>query len=278
MEEKNYYIIGAIVVVIALGFITISSYFSNSQEKKPLVGKEQSAIKEEGKTPEVNNTETKKTNEAISDIKFTTEEEVKEKYTIKLIKPTGLPAEIQTKIESAYKAAKDSFLELAKDNSQEIKYALEVNQPKVYQSGDYVSILIEFYENTGGAHPNFNYFSISYSQITGREAGLSDILENKNTNNEIYKYLSTTIEPIAIDALIKQVEGDHKIEGAEKEALKSSVKIGLNPVAENFLVWYLNGENIIFVFSPYQIAPYSFGKQEVSMYLSQTTSALKTYK
>jgi hypothetical protein len=274
MEEKKYYLFGAIVLVVFLGFITVSSYFSNSSNKGTQDNNKQS-VSEENSSEKSNNSENTEKKYKSSDIKFITEQETKDKYSIKLVKPTGLPEGVQVNVDKAYKAAKDSLTEMAGSDTFGANYSLDSAQPEIHESGDYISILIEFYENTGGAHPNSNYISFSYSKATGEEVSLSDVLQNSNTNNEIYKYLSSALESKIYENVVKLAEQNGKIGDSEKESIMNDVKVGLNPISDNFLVWYVDGENITFVFAPYQVAPYVFGTQKASVYLSQVISSLK---
>lgn len=274
MEEKQYYLFGAIILVVFLGFVTVSSYFSNSGSTGAQDNNKQSVSKETS-SEKSNNSENAEKKYKSSDIKFVTEQETKDKYSIKLVKPTGLPEGVQASIEKVYKNAKDSLIEMAGSDTFGTKYSLDSAQPEIYESDDYISILIEFYENTGGAHPNSNYVSFSYSKTTGVEVTLSDVLQNSNTNNEIYKYLSSALESKIYESVVKLAEQNGKIGDSEKESIMNDVKVGLNPISDNFLVWYVDGESITFVFAPYQVAPYVFGTQKASVYLSQAISSLK---
>ncbi len=103
------------------------------------------------------------------------------------------------------------------------------------------SYILEIYEYTGGAHGNYNYVVFNYSKENGKKLTLNDILSSPDALN--------TLHDIAAKQLsAKGIEYDEQ---------------GIAPKEENWQLWYADGENIVFIFPPYAVAPYTYGRQDV---------------
>ncbi len=104
-------------------------------------------------------------------------------------------------------------------------------------NGVLTSYVAEGYSFTGGAHPNPVYRVFHYSAKDGREMDLGDVIADKT----VY------------DSLSRMVMADPSVNVAE------GWEEGLSPAPENWENWYVEGEDMVFVFPPYQIGPYSDG-------------------
>ncbi|BFT95253.1 MAG: hypothetical protein MNSN_08010 [Minisyncoccus archaeiphilus] len=266
MEVKHYYLLGAGLGIAFLAFMTISSYMPREQKKVE-------------KSPEaVVNVEVKeiKPEKEIA-FEYETAKEDNEKYSVKIVKVRNLPQSPQTFIDEAYVRIRDEFLkEIADKPNREngLKYVLDIYQPKKYETDKYISMVFEVIENQGGSYPEQSFLSLVYDRETGRIVTLAEVVGNDNRNNEIYDYLSTYFQSTLTNDLLDQAMKKGKDDELTKSSLKDSVKSGLNPEVGNFLVWYIEGDRINFVFPPLQVAPQEFGKQEAGIYLNALISAL----
>jgi hypothetical protein len=270
MEEKQYYALGAGVLVIILLFVTISSYFGSSNN---VTTQEQQITNNENAN---NENVVEKKEEEIS-LEFSSEKDENEKYSIEFEKPKNLSTEVQTRIDDIYKERKQDFLDKINDLSslgEGVKYVLKSSKPEVYKSDKYVSIFIEFYENVGTAHPNRDFASVSYNK-DNKVVILEDVLECED-KNKLSNYLSSHFQSIVLNNLYEEATG--VLDEETKESLKSSVNVGLSPVLENFSVWYVDGDKLTFVFPAYQVAPYVYGEQKASDYLNLLISSLNDEK
>ncbi len=103
------------------------------------------------------------------------------------------------------------------------------------------SYVLEMYEYTGGAHGSHIYAVFNYDKKTGKKLTLDDILTSPDALN--------TLHDIAAEQLSKK--------GIDYD------DAGIAPKKENWQLWYADGENIVFIFPPYAVAPYAYGRQDI---------------
>lgn len=115
-----------------------------------------------------------------------------------------------------------------------------------------VSILLTTYEFTGGVHPNMQLQSASFDGKTGNIIALQDILVDPSQ--------AKTLERMVLQKLQKRNDMGSFLDGYE------------DTVAQHFdlenalsACWYFTENEIVFYFSPYEIAPYSVGEIFVSL-------------
>ncbi len=118
---------------------------------------------------------------------------------------------------------------------------------KVYQSDEYNSYVFSTDSYTGGAHGVQANKTLVFDK-NGRNLNIRDFVQP-----EKLKDLSDQIQ----SELLKQPNAD-----------KTWVQDGAGEKYSNFEVFYLDKENIVFVFDPYQVAPYSEGVKRVILPIS----------
>ncbi len=114
------------------------------------------------------------------------------------------------------------------------EYSLLVSEKS---SGALISYIAEGWSFTGGAHPEPLYHVFHYSAEDGRALTLQDV----SIDESVYSELS------------RMVKKDPSVEIAR------GWEEGVSPNPANWENWYVEGENMVFVFVPYQIGPYSGG-------------------
>lgn len=130
-----------------------------------------------------------------------------------------------------------------------------------YADNDLISV--SFLEDTfaGGAHPNQNYFTITYDLKSGRELKLAELFKPGA------KYLA------AISAYAtKDLQGRKMPDSNENLGLAQDVFAeGAQPMAKNYRNWNLTKKGLLFTFDPYQVGPYAAGPQTVVVPYAQLT-------
>ena len=124
---------------------------------------------------------------------------------------------------------------------------------ETFTSDNLTSYLLEAYEYTGGAHSMVNYSSLTYDD-EWRLVGLEDIVGPVDAAIEDFSTEATTI-------LAERLGRDFFEDGVSTDSI-------------NWQVWYVDDDEIAFVFPPYQVAPFSLGRQEVRFSLVQISTSL----
>lgn len=267
MEEKKIYIGGAIMSVLLLIVITGWSAFFSSPKQVATTKPVDNPVKPITET---------KVQDSLEIMDFVSENIDEEKYKISFYKPSKLPSSVQKEVDAIYLRVKESLINSAKSDSSEEKFLLESLEPEVYKSDKYISLFLEFKKSIPEVGQETEYASLTYGREDNTIVSLNDVFESDNRDNEIYEYLSSYFESVLVNSLVMQTQ--EKGVGVDKESLKRFVKVGLNPSAENFSIWYVDGESITFIFPPYKVAPLAYGKQEASVYLNTAISSIKSYK
>lgn len=112
------------------------------------------------------------------------------------------------------------------------------------------SIKVTIYEYAGGAHGNTSYETWTYNKQTGRTFMYKDLFQEEHNP-------SWTIYPMVKEQLMK------KISAPDKDWIKKGS--GQESTLENYKHFVLDGENLVIIFPPYQVAPFAEGTQEVKI-------------
>jgi hypothetical protein len=102
-------------------------------------------------------------------------------------------------------------------------------------------------EDTLGAHPNTYYHVFTFDTATGAQLSLSDLFASKDSYLQL---LSTTTR-----ADLPKIVSDMSKTSADTDYISR----GTTPTVENFQNWYVDGSNLVLIFPPYQVGPYSLG-------------------
>lgn len=108
-----------------------------------------------------------------------------------------------------------------------------------------VSYVVSLYEYTGGAHGITAIQAFTYDK-DGKFMGEKEIFGESNWRPVVseftYQYLKEKLKENTSDDVLKE---------------------GTAPIGNNLSVWYLKGDDVVFVFGQYQIGAYALGIQEV---------------
>jgi hypothetical protein len=155
----------------------------------------------------------------------------------------------------------DSIAALDEDYRQEIQdgdaasWVLKVDFSR-RESKTTQSLIIEGYQYTGGAHGLPFYKTFVFDKKSGELVSIEDIF---TVNAD--KYLPE-LSAQAIAQFNEELGDSFFAEGAD-------------PDPNNWTLWYINGEELTFIFPPYQVGPYAAGKLELELPLSEIKSLVR---
>jgi hypothetical protein len=133
------------------------------------------------------------------------------------------------------------------NNYLDISYNIE------YADNDLVSVSFLESNFTGGVHPNYGYFTITYDLKNGRELKLADL----------FKPGARYLETVSAYA-IKDLQSRKIPDGDENMGLAQDIFAdGAKPEVKNYSSWNITKKGLMFTFDPYQVGPYAYGSQTV---------------
>jgi hypothetical protein len=133
------------------------------------------------------------------------------------------------------------------NNYLEISYSIE------YADNDLISVNFLESNFTGGVHPNYNYFTITYDLKSGKELKLPELFK-PGAN-----YLQTVSAYAIQDLQSRKMPDSDENMGLAQDLFEDGAK----PLAENYERWNITKKGLMFTFDPYQVGPYAAGSQTV---------------
>ena len=144
-------------------------------------------------------------------------------------------------------------LDRGRKETLEIKY-LMASSPRT------ASYIFTVYEDTLGAHGNTFFHTFTFDKATGASLALGDLFTPGSG------YLATL--SALSRAKLPKIIGDN----GNAQMLES----GTTPDAKNFSDFFFDNHNLVVLFDPYKVAPYSSGPQTLYIPTSELGSLLKT--
>lgn len=202
-------------------------------------------------------------------------------YDIRYPQFNNADPEFNKKIADVVATGKDEFTEFAIDNWKAYRetsfedgdpgefppepYPFYVKWEPARVDDSYISFVMRIGGYNGGAHGYENIVSFNYDVIGQKEATLADLFPN---DTEYLKTVSEFSRATLLPELIKAGELD-TLSADESVAaidnLKAMLYAGTEPTPENFSVFTFTDTDITLYFSQYQVAPYVYGEQQVTM-------------
>ncbi|MBU5307393.1 DUF3298 and DUF4163 domain-containing protein [Clostridioides mangenotii] len=150
-------------------------------------------------------------------------------------------ADINSFFEKNYKEAKDNYIN---NNIDGVKFEANTDYKVVKNTKDVLSIIIRYYNYSGGAHGYYEDIAYNIDIKSGKFLRLSDLfLEQSNYKEIINK---------EIESQIKTLE----MENVENKGIYQFKSISDNQK------YYFSGNDIVIYFDLYDIAPYAAGIPE----------------
>ena len=144
------------------------------------------------------------------------------------------------------------------------KYTLDISY-KPYTSPGYVSYVFLIYMDTGGAHPNGFYHTITFDK-QGDSVPLSGLFKDN------VSYLDR-ISAVTYSQVLAQLKD--KVGGELRPEDEDAVRLGTEPSPETLQFFYLDNENLLILIPPYQAAAYAAGSFEAKIPLDSLKDILK---
>ena len=117
-----------------------------------------------------------------------------------------------------------------------------------------VSVLLNTYIFSGGAHGNTNLASFTYDTKAGK---FLDIVQASSMSyNEISSVCRNNLYK-------KLIDNNKKMPPAEEDSMREMINTGAFPQAGNFEIFTVDGSKVYAWFEPYSVAPYSYGIQKI---------------
>lgn len=141
------------------------------------------------------------------------------------------------------------------------KYTLAMEYKAAEGSG-YVSYVYTIYEDTLGAHPNVYYRTLTFDK-DGNERSFDDL----------FKKGSAYLERVSAAAAAEvKTELARRLDTAPGDAFFEE---GVAPQSDNFRNFYIEGETLVLLFPPYQVAAYAAGAFQARLPLGDLKEVLK---
>jgi len=157
-------------------------------------------------------------------------------------------------------AADLKMLPTSMNNYIEIGYNIE------YADNDLISVSFLEGTFTGGAHPNYSYFTITYDLRNGKELKLSDLFKPGA------RYLEAVSAYATRDLQSRKMPDSDENMGLAQDTWAE----GATAKAENYQSWNLTKKGLMFIFDPYQVGPYAAGSQTVIVPYAKLREFAKT--
>jgi len=180
--------------------------------------------------------------------------------------------------ELEYSSLMENFADCANyattDESEGYLYgpnAIEMTESISRFDDNATSVLIFYFMNAGGAHPNSWYRSCNYDSKTGEEIKITDVVNDPDT---------------LVEKIIDHLDFD-AVDGEEEEELITDLKengvMGITPLNEQLkneiddgtLVWILDENGISTYYAAYDLAPYAYGPLTSHLTLEDYPDLLK---
>jgi hypothetical protein len=260
LDEKKYYIYGGFGLAIVLLLITLFSFFS--------VPKYEVSTTSNIPTSDTNTTGNGETTKVYSkpQVESVADVSSEENYSIKLTKPSGLPTAVQEAIDNDFSKKKLAFI---KKYSAKPSSILENNQPQIYQSGKYISIVSVFLEYNGSDLESKDSLCWTYDQDTKAIVSLPQILES---DDKAYTYLSATLKPLVLSSLA----GRSDVVNSQIDGLNTKIGNVLTADVKNYSKWYLDGDQLIFMFSTSLFLDVKASEEKITLGFSESKNNLKS--
>lgn len=170
---------------------------------------------------------------------------------------------VMDQLDSIYDSEISAFMESFSEGGIFPTYggwALDMTYSETRYDETIFSVIIDEYMYTGGAHGISFQYAFTFDTETEAILTLDDIFTNVDAG-------LATVAPLAVarinDALGEFADSDWIADGTATD----------NP--DNYSVWYLSADGMIFYFGSYQVAPYAAGPQTVVIPWADLTGVLE---
>ena len=143
-------------------------------------------------------------------------------------------------------------------------YELSIDY-KPFEGAGYTSYEFDIYLDTGGAHPNGFYKTLVFD-AQGREVWLEDL----------FKPGARYLEVLSQESYKQVLSELERRSGAPATPdMEETVRLGTAPSPEALQFFVIDGDELVLLFPPYQVAAYALGSFEARIPLANLKDVLK---
>jgi peptidoglycan-N-acetylglucosamine deacetylase len=163
--------------------------------------------------------------------------------------------------------ARDAVAQFRKDSTDdhqvgERPYDLETTFSVARNDGQVFAVLFDIYEDTGGAHPNHDFYTANYLMPDGWRVYLPELLDGSRGLKRI--------GDLAQADLIRRIT-----KGDEAMSDPDTIKSGTTQDWDNYRNFLLMPKTVDLHFPPYQVASYASGPQESHIPLASLADVMR---
>lgn len=155
-----------------------------------------------------------------------------------------------------YEEAKNDTLQM--EEGFQFTYSFETDFSVAYNSKNFISIVLNHYQYTGGAHGNFYALGYNFNLINGNLISLEDVI-----NSDSFDMLGLECEEVILN--------EYKANSLFDAGLFEN-EINILPDQD----FYITPEALVLQFDPYEIAPYVMGQITAEIPFNRIMDILKT--
>ena len=183
---------------------------------------------------------------------------------------SAINAEIRDFVEELKEGFLDDYNSLDHENDFGVWF-LENSFLVSRNDESFISFVLECNTYTGGAHANYFYKTFLFNmEEDGSLMSVTDIFNPE----------AVTLDAdsgVYIDWL-NYVSNQARLQLMSQEYADADwINEGAGPQIDNFSLFYLTDKEIVFLFPPYQVAPYAAGPQQVSFTIDELANYLRAY-
>jgi len=141
-----------------------------------------------------------------------------------------------------------------------VVYALDINSSVVFNKPAALSVSIDYYINTGGAHPNSFVKYFVFNPKTGKQVKLNDLF-NSGFEDKLNKLIDKKYREY------RNLKATDRLDGEKGYLFDNFIKFN-----DNFI---LTKEGINFYYNNYEIAAYAVGPTELNFTYKELEDILK---
>jgi hypothetical protein len=134
-----------------------------------------------------------------------------------------------------------------------------------YTSSRYVSYVYQIYEDTGGAHPNGYYMTFTFDH-DGKKVELADLFTPGA------RYLDA-LSARSFDLVYAELQKRLGYPPSHDDI--DWIRMGTAPSPDALQFFYIDGENLVLIFPPYQVAAYAYGTVEARIPISSLATFIR---
>lgn len=165
-----------------------------------------------------------------------------------------------------YSVAEYGFYQVDSAEPSEMTYSSEISADVVRADDELFSIIVSYYDFSGGAHPNHSNGSVNIDPATGKRIELQEVVTDnaaaaKAIKDELYAAYPDLVSEF--ESFIYLEEGESVLDAYESK------------LTNDLYTWTIDTAGLRVYFSPYEMASYAAGYQEILLTYDKYPNLIK---